>query len=110
MSKEDFEEVSTDVQVERHNLEVKMQRLTNADSSFNDMLSTIIEIAARAYELFKSSELHKKRRIIALLFPNLEISAQKLMFTVRQPFELFLKTDDHLEWLPGKDSNLRPIG
>jgi hypothetical protein len=82
LPKAEYEDIVTDLQVERHNLEVKMQRLTHADDSFNQMIVTIFGLASKAHELFKSSEPNEKRRIIGILFPNLEISGGKLMFTV----------------------------
>jgi site-specific DNA recombinase len=70
---------------------------------------TIFELASKAHDLFKSSELEEKRRIIALVFPNLEMNAAKLVFTLRKPFDMMMNVSHRKEWLPGKDSNLRPI-
>lgn len=96
LSKEEYEEIMVDLQVDRHNLETKMQRLTHADSSFNEMLGTIFALASKAHELFKSSELDEKRRIITILFPNLQMNGGKLVFTTREPFDLFLNLPDRV--------------
>ena len=48
-----------------------MQRLSKADESFNQNISTIFEIASKSHELFKSSDIEEKRRIIAMLFYEL---------------------------------------
>lgn len=99
----------TDLQAERHNVEVRLQRLTNADDSFNKSIGTIFALASKAHSLFKSSELDEKRRIVTILFPNLKMDAAKLVLEPRKPFDMFLNMGDRLEWLPRKDSNLRPI-
>ena len=108
IAKEEFDEMMTGLQVERQNVEARLQRLSNADSSFNKNVMTIFELASKAHDLFKSSELEEKRRIIALVFPNLEMNAAKLVFTLRKPFDMMMNVSHRQEWLPGKDSNLRP--
>ena len=49
---------------------------------------TIFELASKAHDLFRSSALEEKRRIIALVFPNLEMNSAKLVFTLRKPFDV----------------------
>ena len=98
------------LQVERQNVETRLHRLSNADDGFNKNVMTIFELASKAHDLFKSSELEEKRRIIALVFPNLEMNSAKLVFTLRKPFDMMMNLSHRKEWLPGKDSNLRPIG
>ncbi len=110
ISKDEYDEMMTEIQAERHNVEVRLQRLNSADDHFNKSLSTIFALAAKAHDLFKSSELEEKRRIIVILFPNLEIDAGKLVFKAREPFDVFFNLPHRLKWLPGKDSNLRPSG
>ena len=100
ISKEEYDEMMTEVQAERHNVEVRLQRLNSADDHFNKSLSTIFALAAKAHDLFKSSELEEKRRIIVILFPNLEIDAGKLVFKPREPFDVFFNLPHRLKWLP----------
>ncbi len=67
-----------------------------------------LEFASKAHDLFKSSKTAEKRRIIALVFPNLEMNSAKLVFKLRQPFDMMVNLSTRVEWLPGKGSNLRP--
>jgi hypothetical protein len=98
-SKEEYNETMADLQVERQNVETRLQKLSKADESFNQNISTIFELASKSHELFKSSEIEEKRRIISLLFPNLSMDGEKLMFIVRKPFDMFLNLTDRQEWL-----------
>ena len=41
-----------------------------------------------------------------ILFPNLEMNAEKLVFKPRKPFDVFLNLPHRPNWLPGTDSNL----
>jgi site-specific DNA recombinase len=76
-----------------------LERLSNADEGFNQNISTIFEATSKSHELFKSSDIEEKRRIISLLFPNLSMDAEKLVFVVRKPFDMFLNLTDRQEWL-----------
>ena len=107
-TKEEYNETMADLQVERQNLETRLQRLSKADESFNQNISTIFELASKSHELFKSSDIEEKRRIISLLFPNLSMNGEKLVFIMRKPFEMFLNLTDRQEWLLGRGSNPRP--
>jgi DNA invertase Pin-like site-specific DNA recombinase len=98
-TKEEYNETMADLQVERQNLETKLQRLSKADESFNQNISTIFGIASKSHELFKSSDIEEKRRIIAMLFPNLSMNGEKLVFIMRKPFDMFLNLTDRQEWL-----------
>ncbi len=81
ISKEEYDEMMTELQADRQNVETRLQNLSSADDHFNKIISTIFALASRAHDLFKSSELEEKRRIITILFPNLEMNAEKLVFT-----------------------------
>ncbi len=61
IAKEEFDEMMTGLQVERQNVEARLQRLSNADNSFNKNVMTIFELASKAHELFKSSEVEEKK-------------------------------------------------
>ncbi len=110
LSKPEYDEMIVDLQAQRQNVEVRLQKLSNADDEFNKNLSTIFSLASRSYELFKSSELEEKRRIITILFPNLLVDRENLVFTPRKPFDAFMNLGSCPNWLPGRDSNPRPIG
>ena len=107
ITKEDYTEIKSDLEVERHNIDVKLQSLSKADDSFNETLGIIFELASKAHELFRSSEIEEKRRIITILFPNLKMDAEKLVFSLRKPFDMFVDCKDHPMWLGWLDSNQR---
>jgi site-specific DNA recombinase len=51
----------------------KMEGLARSDENFYETLPALLDIASRAHELFESSEIEKKRKIINMLIPNFEI-------------------------------------
>ena len=68
----------------------------------------LMELANRSYELFKSSDIDVKRRIINLVFSNLELNGEKLEFSMRKPFDKLANMQDGTIWCPRQDSNLLP--
>ncbi len=58
----------------------------------------LFELLSKAHDLFKSSELEEKRRIITIMFPNLLLDSENLVFTTRKPLDLFLKEGGYSNW------------
>ena len=100
ITKEEFDEIKADLEVQKANIEHKIQVLSRADSEFNKSLGTIFELLSKAYQLFKSSEIEEKRRIITIMFPNLLLDRETLVFTARKPFDLLQKKEGQPVWLP----------
>ena len=47
----------------------------------------------------------EKRKLINLVFDNLELNGQKLTYTLRPPFDAFVKTAKNGEWRTREESN-----
>jgi site-specific DNA recombinase len=109
ITKEEYEEITMDLQVQKANTEHRIKVLSKADNEFNKSLGTIFILLSKAHQLFKSSEIEEKRRIITIMFPNLLLDRETLLITPRKPFDLFLNQEGCPEWLLGRDSNPRPI-
>ena len=87
-------------------LEAEMARYTNADENYYITANTVLNLAKRAYEIFKSSEVAEKRQLLNFLLQNLELKGRKLMFTMKTPFDTVLSANRCSNWLRGQDSNL----
>lgn len=86
-------------------LEERMRLHMDNSETFNITLAYLIGLASRAYELFESSEVDEKRQLLGLVFSNLEVRSGSLSYSMRKPFDLMPKLQDHSEWLPDMDSN-----
>ena len=82
----------------------------NADGDFKNTVMTAFGLANKASEIFESSKTSEKRELIAFVFSNLKLRGAKLEFELKKPFDMMVNLSTRAEWLPGKDSNLRPIG
>ena len=63
-----------------------MNRHEKADQNFYITANLVMNLAARAREIFESSEADKKRQLLDLVFQNLELKDGNLLLSVREPF------------------------
>jgi len=54
-----------------------MKNYLKADQNFKLTVNTVLSIASKAYELFKSSNIEQKRKLINYVFSNLELEGVK---------------------------------
>ena len=52
-----------------------------------------------AYELFESSKIEQKRKLINYVFSNLELNGVTLRYSLRKPFDLMVDCSTRSEWL-----------
>lgn len=109
ITKEDYDRRVIDLKKEEHEINNQLEQSVILDNNFEDQVINVFELANRSHELFKSSDSSQKRQIVNLLFPNLQMDGEKLVFTLQKPFDRLLKMQDCATWLPEQDSNLRPI-
>lgn len=70
------------------------------DEAFLITSSYILELAHRAYELFKSSQTSKKRELINFVFANFQADGSKLVYKTKEPFNELLFCGKNQLWLP----------
>lgn len=75
------------------------------NEQFKIALSMLVTLASRAWDIFKSSTTDEKRQLIGYLFSNLEMKGTTLCYTLKKPFDLFVKLGSYQEWRPLRDSN-----
>lgn len=79
-----------------------------ADQNFKITVNTVLSIASKAYELFESSNIEQKRKLINFMFSNLELEGATLRYSLKNPFDLMVDCTTHNDWLRRRDSNPRP--
>ncbi len=83
----------------------QMNAMTYADDSFRDAVVDTLELGRKAHDLFVGSNNEGKRRLINFVFSNLQLNGQKLQFSLRKPFDLYVKATNCGEWRTQRDSN-----
>ena len=99
--------------VKRKSLEQKRDDLlkeiesnNRADNNFSECLVGALKLASGAGKAFRSSDIEQKRKLVNLVFQNLELKGHKLRYTLRPPFDAFVKLPKNGEWCALEDSNL----
>lgn len=82
-----------------------LEQHVDADDNFTNTLIDLVKLSSNAYQTFKSSTNERKRRLLNLLFLNLSLEGDSLLFTVRSPFDEFLKCSEMGEWWAVRDLN-----
>ena len=80
-----------------------------ADGTFKITVNTVFSIASMAYELFESSKIVKKRKLINYVFSNLELEGVTLRYSLKKPFDLMVDCTTYNDWLGIVDTLRTPI-
>ena len=106
ISKKVHEEKRQELVQKRENVMREIKQHNNPDDNFSERLISLVELASSAFETFQGSTVEGKRKLINFVFANLELKGEKLDFTLRPPFDMFIKCTKIEEWCALKDSNL----
>ncbi len=68
-----------------------LQTYDNADDKFTETFEKLLNLSSRAYETFIGSEISEKRKMIKMVFQNLQLKGSKLSYSLRFPFDFFEK-------------------
>ncbi|PJB72082.1 MAG: hypothetical protein CO093_03745 [Alphaproteobacteria bacterium CG_4_9_14_3_um_filter_47_13] len=116
-----FEEKSKAWREEQKKILAKMDKLQNASQTYIEEGIQLLELAQNAGFLFMKQSAHEKRRLLNMMVSNCIWKNGLLTVNYKQPFDMLAefitdlnsqKGENMLEigkWLPGQDSNLRPI-
>ena len=86
----------------------RLALLQNTEDNYYVTAKYVLEIANKAYDLFKCSEMEEKRQLMKLVLSNTRIEGRKVRFEAQKPFNTILDFADRQAWLLGHDSNVQP--
>ncbi len=93
-----YENLVKDYKEKQQELLFKMKQLNNAEKNYYITANTILSLAQRAHQLFKSSRIEEKRQIINFVFQNLRLDGKNLLFETKTPFNEVLLANSTHEW------------
>ncbi|MBE2190547.1 MAG: hypothetical protein IAE63_00020 [Alphaproteobacteria bacterium] len=79
-------------------IRTRKESISGADEKFKDCLIALVSLASEAYDLFKGSNIEKKRVLINHVFSNLILKGGSLCYSLRKPFDQFVKCTDLNKW------------
>ena len=77
---------------------MELEEHNNADDNFTENMINVLQIAANAHKTFNLSKTDKKRKLINLVLSTKNLRGRKLEFTLRSPFDEFVKNTEIGEW------------
>ena len=81
-----------------------MQDHSRADQSYHVTASLVLDLAKRAFEIFQRSETLEKRSLINFVFQNMKLRDGKLVWELKEPFNIIVNYAAHPVWLPTLDA------
>lgn len=106
---DDYDKYVMKYKTDMENLDRKLVEYTNNDTSFEVTASYLLELASKAKTIFESSQPEQKNRILSMLLANPTLKAKRLQLNLLKPFGAIIQSLESSNWLPGRDSNSRPI-
>jgi len=104
ITKEAYDRKFSQLQNRRKEISVMQEEHQGGNEEFKNALTTMISLASKAPEIFKSSKTEVKRALIGFVFSNLQLNGSKLEYTLREPFQSFQNVESYKEWLSRLDT------
>ena len=76
-----------------------------ANFKFKEALCNIVVLLSKSHDLFGSSHVDEKRKLLGFVFENLQLEGSTLRFSLRKPFELLAQLPDNPVWRAGGDES-----
>jgi site-specific DNA recombinase len=125
IAQEFFDRKNSDWCAEQAEILREIEKHQNANFSYLEEDALLLELPQKAVSLYEKQEMKEKRRILDFLFSNCLWKDGALVPNYRKPFDMLALTNSAYQkrkatsrvknglseiWLPGRDSNPRPIG
>lgn len=88
--------------------DTRLSMLQEAEDNYYITAKYLLELANKAYDLFKSSEVEERRQLLKLVLQNLRVEGKIVRYDALKPFDTILNYSDYQSWHPRRDSNPRP--
>lgn len=107
IKKEIYDTKLAELKAEQAKLEETAEKYSDINNEVSETIENVLEIAANAPILMKSSIIAEKRALLKLVLSNTELHGSSLCFTMQKPFDKLLLSKGFKTWLGWLDSNQR---
>ncbi len=105
ITKEIYETKKPQLDNEIAEIESELTKCTNDFNEIGEIIENIVEIAANAGNLIRSSKTDQKRALLKLILSNSTIIDKKAWISLKKPFDLLKNSNGRTSWLGQLDSN-----
>lgn len=99
ITQDEYDKKAIELRQRQKELNAELSLHNQADEKFSVTLTSLISLASKAYDIFESSKIAEKRKLINFMFSNLKIKAEKLEYDLNKPFDLMVNKATYQEWL-----------
>ncbi len=103
-----YDEKMKELQDRQHEISIHIEGQVETDRAFQITLKSLLSLCSSSYEIFKSSNIDQKRKLMNFVLSNLQIKDGSLCYSLRKPFDELQNVAENEEWRARQDSNLRP--
>lgn len=102
-----YEAKKSEIEAEKAELQRTSEKYASLGVELKDTVECIMDIAANAPLLMKVGTTRQKNELLKLLFEDCVLDGKKLIYTLRKPFEQFIKNPKSLDWLSMNPEDLK---
>lgn len=77
----------------------KLASMQGADEEYYVTAERLLDLANRAYDLFKRSEPEQKRQLLSFILQNCTLKGRELVYELKKPFDSILACSKSQTWL-----------
>ncbi len=99
ITQNEYDKKAAELKEKQYKIDAKLKCYTEADGNFMTTVSSLLDIASRAHDLFLSSKVDQQRRLIAFVLSNLSLEGKKLVYKLKEPFDAILQANERSQWL-----------
>jgi site-specific DNA recombinase len=82
----------------QHEITNFLSSQVEADKAFQITLKALLELCSNSYEIFNSSQIDQKRKLMSFVLANLNVKGGILCYTLRKPFDGLVNIAKNEEW------------
>ena len=109
IEKDTYERKVAEYKTEERSILSMLDNTNQENSSWFENAELLLDLAYNAHKLFLLGDYQQKRDLISSVSSNLVLTGKSVDFEYKKPFDILTEGHLHSNWLPGSDSNRRPI-
>lgn len=98
VTQEEYNAKSKTLKEQQEKLKRKIDNFDDADEQFAITVSYLLEISARATELFERSKPEQKRQLLNMVLSNISLDGENLRYEWAKPFNLIAQSAKRSDW------------
>ena len=99
ITQNDYDKKFQQLKNKQFDINERIKSYLKADESFKITVNTILSIASKAYEIFESSNIEQKRKLINYVFSNIRLNGLSIEYDLRKPFDMMVDCQTYSDYL-----------